>query len=331
MSRSNVSSTESETRSVSSSRSRGSIPQRPIAEERADRAGEDDAQLDVGERGEIADRLHPGGREPLPPPWGRRPAACERGTAPGTAPPCPGGTTVIPPGLRRSEATLQTTFEVETPSEHESEVAARTDVCTASATARAPVNVGDDRAEVEVALVDPDLLDPGHDLADRAPDRLGVLPVERVARPDEDDVGAAPQRLRRAHRRADPEAPRDVVRRRDDPAALRIAADDERLRPQRRVLELLDRGEERVEVEMGEYRHAGNGYGAAVLTAPPPPPAIEQPAPYQLSYGVVAGTAAPGTRRVIVRVGSRTLADKPLGHRHFQLRVALPPASRRSR
>ena len=62
-----------------------------------------------------------------------------------------------------------------------------------------------------------------------------------------------------------------------------------------------------------------------MLTAPPPPPAIEQPAPYQLSYGVVAGTAAPGTRRVIVRVGSRTLADKPLAHRHFQLRVALPP------
>ena len=63
-----------------------------------------------------------------------------------------------------------------------------------------------------------------------------------------------------------------------------------------------------------------------MLTAPPPPPAIEQPAAYQLSYGVVAGTAAPGTRRVIVRVGSRTLADKPLAQRHFQLRVALPPS-----
>jgi hypothetical protein len=63
-----------------------------------------------------------------------------------------------------------------------------------------------------------------------------------------------------------------------------------------------------------------------VLTAPLPPPAIEQPAAYQLSYGVVAGTAAPGTRRVIVRVGSRTVADKPLGHRHFQLRITLPPS-----
>ena len=37
----------------------------------------------------------------------------------------PGGTTVIPPGLRRSEATLQTTFDVETPSEQVSDVAAR--------------------------------------------------------------------------------------------------------------------------------------------------------------------------------------------------------------
>ncbi len=46
----------------------------------------------------------------------------------------------MPPGFRRSEATLQTTFDVETPSEQESDVAARTDVCTASATARAPVN-----------------------------------------------------------------------------------------------------------------------------------------------------------------------------------------------
>ena len=153
---------------------------------------------------------------------------------------------------------MQTTFEVETPSEQESEVAARTDVCTASATARAPVNVGDDGAEVEVALVDPDLLDAGHDLADRAPHRLGVLPVERVPGPDEDDVGAAPERLGRAHRRADAEAAGDVVRRRDDAAALRIAADDERPGAERRVLELLDGGEECVEVEMGEYRHAEN-------------------------------------------------------------------------
>ena len=61
-----------------------------------------------------------------------------------------------------------------------------------------------------------------------------------------------------------------------------------------------------------------------MITALPPPPAIEQPAPYQLSFGVVAGVAAPGTRRVIVRVGTRTLADRPLRQRRFKLLVVLP-------
>ena len=61
-----------------------------------------------------------------------------------------------------------------------------------------------------------------------------------------------------------------------------------------------------------------------MITASPPPPAIEQPAPYQLSYGLVSGIAAAGARRVIVRVGRRTLADLPLRQRHFQLRVTLP-------
>ena len=46
----------------------------------------------------------------------------------------PGGTTVMPPGLRRSEATLQTTFDVETPSEQDSEVARANRDRTASAT-----------------------------------------------------------------------------------------------------------------------------------------------------------------------------------------------------
>ena len=49
----------------------------------------------------------------------------------------PAGTTVIPPGLRRSDATFATTFVGATPSEQERLVAARTDVWTAPATARA--------------------------------------------------------------------------------------------------------------------------------------------------------------------------------------------------
>ena len=54
----------------------------------------------------------------------------------------PGRTTVSPPGLRRSEATFATTFDVATPSEHESRVRARTTARTASASARASSNTG---------------------------------------------------------------------------------------------------------------------------------------------------------------------------------------------
>ncbi|MBA2643352.1 MAG: serine hydrolase [Actinobacteria bacterium] len=55
-----------------------------------------------------------------------------------------------------------------------------------------------------------------------------------------------------------------------------------------------------------------------------PPPAIEQPAPYQVSFGLVTGVAAPGTRRVVVTVRHRELADSALRGRRFSLRVALP-------
>ena len=46
----------------------------------------------------------------------------------------------MPPGLRRSDAILQTTFDVETPSEQESDVEPRTATCTAPARRRAPAN-----------------------------------------------------------------------------------------------------------------------------------------------------------------------------------------------
>jgi beta-lactamase class A len=55
-----------------------------------------------------------------------------------------------------------------------------------------------------------------------------------------------------------------------------------------------------------------------------PPPAIVAPAPREVSFGLVAGTAPAGTRRVIVRIGARILADRPLRGRTFSLRVALP-------
>src|SRR4029079_3806588 len=80
-------------------------------------------------------------------------------------------------------------------------------------------------------------------------------PVERVPRTEKDDLRAAAEGLGRAHRRADAEPPRDVVRGGDDPATVRVTSDGERPRPQRRILELLHGSEERVEIQMGEYRH----------------------------------------------------------------------------
>jgi hypothetical protein len=73
-----------------------------------------------------------------------------------------------------------------------------------------------------------------------------------MARSQEDGLRTAAKRLGAAHRRMDAELPGDVVRRRDDAAAVRIPADDERLFPQARILELFDRGEEGVEVEVRE-------------------------------------------------------------------------------
>ncbi|MGH3110711.1 MAG: serine hydrolase [Gaiellaceae bacterium] len=59
--------------------------------------------------------------------------------------------------------------------------------------------------------------------------------------------------------------------------------------------------------------------------APPlPPPAIEQPAPYQVSYGLVTGRAATGTRRIVVSANGRVLASRPLRGRRFTVRVELP-------
>ena len=55
-----------------------------------------------------------------------------------------------------------------------------------------------------------------------------------------------------------------------------------------------------------------------------PPPSIEQPAPRQLSYGLVTGRAARGTTRVVVFANGKRLTSKPLAGRRFTLRVTLP-------
>ena len=59
--------------------------------------------------------------------------------------------------------------------------------------------------------------------------------------------------------------------------------------------------------------------------AAPAPPAIVSPAPREVSLGLVTGSAPPGTRRVVVEIGERVLADRPLRGTRFSLRVVLPP------
>ena len=65
-----------------------------------------------------------------------------------------------------------------------------------------------------------------------------------------------------------------------------------------------------------------------MISGPPLPPApapgIVQPAAYEVSYGLVTGWVAKGTRRVVIRVDGRRLADKRLAGRHFTVRVDLP-------
>ena len=74
-----------------------------------------------------------------------------------------------------------------------------------------------------------------------------------------------------------------------------------------------------------EVAAAAGFYRFGVLLVALPPPAIVQPAPRQVSFGVVSGLAAPGTRRVLVAARGSLLASKPLRRRRFLLHVELPP------
>ena len=67
-------------------------------------------------------------------------------------------------------------------------------------------------------------------------------------------------------------------------------------------------------------------YRFPVIAATPalPPPAIEQPAAHQVSYGLVTGRAARGTARVLVHAnGGGSRRSRSRGRR-FTLRVTLP-------
>ena len=54
-----------------------------------------------------------------------------------------------------------------------------------------------------------------------------------------------------------------------------------------------------------------------------PPPAIVAPAPREVSFGLVSGTAPLGTRKLIVHVGRYVAAEEPLRGRSFSLQVRL--------
>jgi beta-lactamase class A len=62
----------------------------------------------------------------------------------------------------------------------------------------------------------------------------------------------------------------------------------------------------------------------ALASTPPPPPAIVQPAPYEISYGVVRGVAAPGTVRLVVKADGRLVRSLPLEQGSFTVTAPLP-------
>jgi hypothetical protein len=53
-------------------------------------------------------------------------------------------------------------------------------------------------------------------------------------------------------------------------------------------------------------------------------PVVVTPAPFEISFGRVAGRVGPGTDRIVVSIGRRVLADKHVGGRSFDLSVDLP-------
>ncbi len=61
-----------------------------------------------------------------------------------------------------------------------------------------------------------------------------------------------------------------------------------------------------------------------IVTPALPQPTIEQPAPHQVSYGLVTGRAPRGTTRIVVHANGKLLAARLLHGRRFSLRVALP-------
>ena len=91
-----------------------------------------------------------------------------------------------------------------------------------------------------------------------------------MAGADEDRVRAAPERLGAAHRGVNPERASLVVRGRDDAAPVRVAAHDQRLGAELRLFQLLDRGEEGIQVEVRDDQASTHSSLRRIATALPP-------------------------------------------------------------
>ena len=222
---------------------------RSVAQHRADLAGQESGELGVLERGQPPDRLDPGTREPdlRLGSDARELAHGERRQICGLA---AGGDDGDAARLARVARHLG--HDLARGDAERAREARRAADGRLHGVRDAPgcQEVTRDLADLEVALVEARPLDGGHDIAHGRPYGLRVLAVEGVPGPNEDGVRAAADRLGATHRGVDAEAPRRVVRGRHDAAPARIAADDERLRAEGRILELLDGGEERVQIEV---------------------------------------------------------------------------------
>ena len=162
-----------------------------------------------------------------------------------------GSTSSRPSGFATPLATFARSFVVAMPTVSGSPTCSRTAVRSRVAISKRRAGDRLQAADVEERLVDRDALDGRGGLLEDRLHRLARLDVGRESRRHDDRLRAQPPRLRAAHRRPHAERARLVARREHD-----APADDHRPRAQRRVVALLDGGEERVEVRVEDRRLA---------------------------------------------------------------------------